>query len=321
MPSPPPTPRPSVPPPPATPAWVSHAVVAGETLGTIARVHDTTWQSLVSWNRDTYPSLDPDDPAYDPNVIRVGWVLRVLPGTTVPFDAPLPTPPATPVPTATPTAPPTAAASTLVGNGSRATARVALTFDMGGRVDPAVPIMTWLRDHGVPATIFMTGSMADSTATDAGRQVLAMVDARPDLFDLGNHSHAHPDLTALSGPAIVDEIARAEAAIGRHADQTPRPFFRPPYGAWNDAVLSAVGAAGYRYTVMWDVDTIDWKPVADGGPTAQQIIDKVVGRAQGGSIVLMHLGGYETLEALPGIVAGLQARGFTLVTLGTMLGA
>jgi peptidoglycan/xylan/chitin deacetylase (PgdA/CDA1 family) len=72
---------------------------------------------------------------------------------------------------------------------------------------------------------------------------------------------------------------------------------------------------------MWDVDTIDWKPIDDGGPTAQQIVDKVVGRAQGGSIVLMHLGGYETLQALPGIVAGLQSRGFTLVTLGTMFGA
>ena len=49
---------------------------------------------------------------------------------------------------------------------------------------------------------------------------------------------------------------------------------------------------------MWDVDTIDWKPIADGGPTAQQIATKVVGNAGDGSIVLMHLGGYETLEAL-----------------------
>jgi peptidoglycan/xylan/chitin deacetylase (PgdA/CDA1 family) len=295
--------------------------VAGETLANIARGYDTTWQSLLYWNRATYPSLDPDDASYDPDVIRVGWALRLIPGTSVPFEAPLPTHPATPMPTTPPTAPPTGTASTLVGSGSRATALVALTFDMGGRVEPAIPIMTWLRDHGVPATIFMTGSMADSTATDAGRQVLAMLDARPALFDLGNHSYAHPDMTTLPAASITDEIARAETAIGRHAGQGPRPFFRPPFGAWNETVLSAVGSAGYRYTVMWDVDTIDWKPMADGGPTAQQIIDKVVGRAQGGSIVLMHLGGYETLDALPGIVAGLQARGLTLVTLGTMLGS
>jgi hypothetical protein len=39
-----------------------------------------------------------------------------------------------------------------------------------------------------------------------------------------------------------------------------------------------------------------------------------------GSIVLMHLGGYETSDALPGIVDGLAADGLTPVTLATLLG-
>jgi peptidoglycan/xylan/chitin deacetylase (PgdA/CDA1 family) len=304
--------------PAPAPSFVSYTVVAGDTLGSIAARHDTTWQSILYWNRATYPSLDPDDPSYDPNVIRVGWALRLLPGVVVDFDAPLPTPAPTPVPTAAPTSAP--AAGTLVWNGSRQTNRVALTLDMGGRVDPALAIMTWLRDHGVQATIFMTGSMADSTVTDVGRQVLARIDARPDLFDLGNHSYSHPDMTTLSVAGMISELQRAEDAIDRSAAASPRPFFRPPYGAWNTTLVNAAATAGYGYTVMWDVDTIDWKPIADGGPTAQQIVDKVVSQAQGGSIVLMHLGGYETLEALPNIVSGLQARGFQLVTLGTMLG-
>jgi peptidoglycan/xylan/chitin deacetylase (PgdA/CDA1 family) len=85
-------------------------------------------------------------------------------------------------------------------------------------------------------------------------------------------------------------------------------------------VLSAVGAAGYRYTVTWDVDTIDWRPVKKDppGPTADQIVDKVLGKARGGSIVLMHFGGYHTLEALPAIVDGLRENGYALVTLDEM---
>jgi peptidoglycan/xylan/chitin deacetylase (PgdA/CDA1 family) len=85
----------------------------------------------------------------------------------------------------------------------------------------------------------------------------------------------------------------------------------------NAAVLAAVGAAGYRRTVTWDVDTIDWRPIANDppGPTADQIVAKVLGNARNGSIVLMHLGGYETYEALPAIVAGLRDRGLALVTL------
>lgn len=314
----------SVPSPSATAsatAFVTYTVRAGDTLGSIASSHDTTWQSLVFWNQDRYPSLDPDSPAYDPNVIEVGWTLRLQPGVIVPFDAPPPSARPTPTPSARPTpTPPPSATGTLITNGSRTSTKVALTFDMGGRVGDALGIMTWLRDHDVKATIFMTGAMADSTATDAARLVLARVDARPDLFDLGNHSYSHPHMTTLSAAGMADEIRRAEAAIDRHATSSPRPFFRPPYGEWNTTLVNVAASAGYRFSIMWDVDTIDWNPISEGGPTAQQIVDKVVARAQGGSIVLMHLGGYETLKALPGIVNGLRARGFQLVTLGEMLG-
>jgi peptidoglycan/xylan/chitin deacetylase (PgdA/CDA1 family) len=194
---------------------------------------------------------------------------------------------------------------------------VALTFDMGGRVGDAVAIVDWLVDHGVHASIFMTGAMADSTATDAGRRVLAIVDAHPVLFTLGNHSYTHRDFRDLTATQIRDELARTEDALARRCSQDPRPFFRPPNGGYDAAVLAAVGAAGYARTVTWDVDTIDWRPIANDppGPTADQIVAKVLANAGNGSIVLMHLGGYETFEALPRIVVGLRDRGFDLVTL------
>ncbi len=80
-----------------------------------------------------------------------------------------------------------------------------------------------------------------------------------------------------------------------------------------------VGAAGWSRLVLWDVDTIDWRSTADGGPTADDIVTKVVSKAQGGSIVLMHLGGWHTLEALPGLMAGLGTLGLTPVTLDELL--
>jgi peptidoglycan/xylan/chitin deacetylase (PgdA/CDA1 family) len=69
---------------------------------------------------------------------------------------------------------------------------------------------------------------------------------------------------------------------------------------------------------MWDVDTIDWKAEADGGPSAADIITKIGAKVTGGSIVLMHLGGWNTLEALPGILDALEADGLHSVTLGEM---
>jgi peptidoglycan-N-acetylglucosamine deacetylase len=294
--------------PAPTPTPVVHIVVAGDSLSLIALRYDTTWQSVVYWNLEQYASLDPASSTYDPNLLLVGWRLVVWPGVTVDYQPPLPTP--APVP-------PAQAPSVLVHSGSRSSGMVALTFDLGGRTDPAVAIMSWLRDHDVPATIFMTGSSVDTTT--AARTVLSIVNARPDLFDLGNHSYSHPDMTTLSAAAMADELARAEAAIDRYATQSPRPLFRPPYGAWDTDVLAVAGISGYALTVMWDVDTIDWKPISDGGPTAGEIVATVLERAQGGSIVLMHLGGYETLDALPQIVTGLRARGYALVTLDRLL--
>jgi peptidoglycan-N-acetylglucosamine deacetylase len=194
---------------------------------------------------------------------------------------------------------------------------------MGGRVGDALTIVEWLVDHDVHATIFMTGAMAENTNTDAGRQVLGVVDAHPGLLTLGNHSYTHRDFRTLSASEIRDELRRTGAAIAPYCSQDPRPFFRPPNGGYDADVLAAVGAAGYLYTVTWDIDTIDWRPINNDppGPTADQIVAKVHGNAQGGSIVLMHLGGYETFDALPRIVEGLRLAGYAIVTLDEMIGS
>ena len=211
--------------------------------------------------------------------------------------------------------------SAIVRHGDRTGNDVALTFDMGGRVGDALAIVGWLVEHRIPATIFMTGAMAENANTDAGRAVLALVDKHPDLFTLGNHSYTHRDFRTLTASEIRDELRRTEAAFAPWCDQNPRPFFRPPGGGYEAAVLAAVGAAGYSRTVLWDVDTIDWRPTDNDppGPTADEIVAKVLGNARAGSIVLMHLGGFETLDALPRIVDGLRARGLDLVQLDALL--
>jgi peptidoglycan/xylan/chitin deacetylase (PgdA/CDA1 family) len=311
------------------PTFASYLVQGGDTLTSIARAFHTTARSIAWWNRGSYPSLDPESPAYDPNDIKPGWVLVILPGATVDEEnppSPSPGPPtpsplessAAPTPGPTPTAAASPAPAKLVSHGSRASGKIALTFDMGGRLTPALDIMNWLIDHHVPATIFPTGKTGSTT--DTGRAVLALVKAHPELFDLGNHSWDHPDFTKLTAAQMAWQLTQTEAAVAPLAGQSTRPWFRPPYGAVNAAVQAGVGAAGWAYCVKWDVDTIDWKPESDGGPTTTDIVAKIQSSAQGGSIVLMHLGGYNTLEALPGILAAIQGKALAPVTLSGLLG-
>lgn len=305
----------------ASPTPLTYVVAPGDTLSSIARRFSTDVRSLSYWNRDRHPSLDPDSPDYDPNKIVVGWRLLVIPGVVL-SDAEIPTPrpTTTPAPTLTiPPAPtPTGGTSLLISHGPRDSNAVALTFDMGGRLDPALDIMSWLVANDVAATIFPTGKIVSTTAV--GKAVIERAAAHPDRFSVGNHSWDHPNFTTLTPAQMVDQLERTEAVIEPITGRSTRPWFRPPYGAQNATVRSAVGGAGWSYTVMWDIDTIDWKPESDGGPTTDDIVAKVLSRVQGGSIVLMHLGGYHTLEALPRIVEGLRARGFVPVTLDRMFG-
>lgn len=80
-PSPGPSARPSFiyPTPTPLPTFFIYQVRSGDTLTSIARQHGTTARSISFWNRQRYPSLDPDSPTYSPNRIEVGWELLLIP--------------------------------------------------------------------------------------------------------------------------------------------------------------------------------------------------------------------------------------------------
>jgi peptidoglycan/xylan/chitin deacetylase (PgdA/CDA1 family) len=313
--SPSPSPTASPAPSPSGDAFAKHTVRAGDTLYRIAATYETSWQSLIFWNKDHYASLNPDDPGYDPGRIEIGWVLVLQPGVVLAYE---PGPGATPRPSPEPTVAPSP--SVAARNGSRTSTLVALTLDMGGRVEPAVEIMDLLIARNVKATIFMTGAIIDNTNTDAGRKVLGLMGTHRGLFELGNHSYTHRDFRTLTDAQIAVELEGMEQAVATRSTLDARPLFRPPYGTYDARVLAAVGANGYSRTILWDIDSIDWKPEADGGPTTAQIVAKVRDNVRGGSIILFHLGGYNTLAALPGVLDVLAQQGLQPATVSEVIG-
>ncbi len=209
---------------------------------------------------------------------------------------------------------------------------MALTFDMGGRLDPALDIMAFLIANQVCTTLFPTGAMSE-TAT--GHAVLSIIAGHPELFEIGNHTMHHCNLRVggegspsrvpcrTDGPPsddfITAELTDAAAILEAGTGQDPLPYWRPPNAAYDDRVLAAAASVGYTKTIMWTLDTIDWRPLADGGPTAEQIATRVVTTAGSGSIILMHLGGYETLAALEILVPALRQRGLLLTSVSDLL--
>jgi hypothetical protein len=109
----PPVPTPATPSPSLTfsrptatpqPTFLAYRVRSGDTVTSIAREHDTTVRSIGYWNRTTYPSLDPDSGRYNPDNLRVGWTLLLIPGVEVDPDDITPPPTLAPPTTAAPPA-------------------------------------------------------------------------------------------------------------------------------------------------------------------------------------------------------------------------
>jgi peptidoglycan/xylan/chitin deacetylase (PgdA/CDA1 family) len=141
----------------------------------------------------------------------------------------------------------------------------------------------------------------------------------PELFSVGDGSWNETDLTGITTAGVVDRSAGRRPPSDRRRDDAKATL--PPTGRRRQRRgRAAAAAAGFPYTILWDVDPDDLTPGSSGGPTVDDIVTAVAGRAQPGSIIRLHLGGESTLAALPGILDALGGAGLQPVTLRTMLG-
>ncbi|HEU4751467.1 MAG TPA: polysaccharide deacetylase family protein, partial [Armatimonadota bacterium] len=166
-----------------------------------------------------------------------------------------------------------------VSRGSGERHEVALTFDAGADWKPVKQILETLSAEGVRCTFFLTGEWASRNP----RTARAIAEAG---HEIGNHSWNHPAFTKLSDDAIRDQLRRTEAVLEETTGRSSRPYFRPPLGARDARVRQIVGDEGYL-TVYW---TLDSRDSVDRGITAEQIRERVLAKAEPGSISLMHCG-------------------------------
>jgi peptidoglycan-N-acetylglucosamine deacetylase len=228
-------------------------------------------------------------------------------------------------------APQTTVPNGVVFHGSRARPLVALTFDtnmtdlMEAELDhhrvasfANIDALDELDRMDVPATIFLAGKWIERYP-DVTRRLAA-----DPLFELASHSYAHRAFhapcyglgRAMPAAEMAADVEHSEALL-RSFTAAPTPYFRFPGGCYDDAALAAVAPTGVT-VVQYDVVSGD-----AFGRSASVIVGNVVRNTANGSIVVMHLTGGNTAPltaaALPPIVTGLRARGFTLVKLSVLL--
>jgi peptidoglycan/xylan/chitin deacetylase (PgdA/CDA1 family) len=203
---------------------------------------------------------------------------------------------------------------------------VAFTFDMNGDPNRTFDVLAVLIEERVCATIFLNGI---SASTAYGREVMRIIAANRDIFEVGNHTMHHCDLvtgagdppcpgTAPSAAFIQQELIDAAEVIRAGTGLEPLPFWRAPYGAINQHAIDAAAAIGYTKAFDWSIDTRDWVRPANGGRSTQQIVDHVLAGVEPGAIILMHLDGWNTADALRILIPELRARGYLLTSLSDL---
>jgi peptidoglycan/xylan/chitin deacetylase (PgdA/CDA1 family) len=233
--------------------------------------------------------------------------------TTQPTATPTSAPTATPPPTATRA--PDAGFITLQ-TADTTDKIVALTFDAGADRGFTEQILDTLKSEGVKATFGMTGHWAE----DNPDLIQRMVDEGHTLI---NHTTTHRSWTGystgeapLTSAERADELKQTEDAVRDIAGVELRPYFRPPYGDYDDSVISDLHADGYSVMVMWTVDTLGWN-----GYSVDQIVARSLDGAVPGAIYLMHVGaGSQDANALPTVIDQLRAEGYRFVTIQQMVG-
>jgi peptidoglycan/xylan/chitin deacetylase (PgdA/CDA1 family) len=202
----------------------------------------------------------------------------------------------------------------VVAHGSRSVRSVALTFDACSTRDVSKydeRITHELIANHTPATIFLGGSWAREEAPHV-RELAS----HPELFELANHTYTHPHMPAVKDDARVrQELLRTQAEVQALTGRTPL-LWRPPYGEYDARVVKIAAELGLT-TIEYDLASGD----PDQHATKEKLVEWVLKKVQPGSIVVMHINHrrFHTSEALPGIIQGLRARGYQLVTVGEML--
>ncbi|MBI4301893.1 MAG: polysaccharide deacetylase family protein [Chloroflexi bacterium] len=230
------------------------------------------------------------------------------PQSPSPILSPSPAASPTPLPS-TPTPLPTTTHGSphLLIRGPKGTHFIALTFDFGGKEKGTTEeLLRILREHSLKATFFLTGQWIEANL-ELTRQMVA------EGHEVGNHSFDHPDFTRISRAEMIGQVKQTEKSFSRLTGTAMRPYFRPPFGAYNQEVLETLASLGYR-VVYWSLDSSDWRPET----TADSVSERVTKNVQGGDIVVFH--GYiaKTTQALPQIIAYLEASGHQLVPLSQL---
>ncbi|WHY88102.1 polysaccharide deacetylase family protein [Neobacillus novalis] len=165
-------------------------------------------------------------------------------------------------------------------------------------------MLATLKRHHVTASFFLEGNWVKENP-DLAKMIVSAG------HEVGNHSYSHPDMKRLTAPMAREQIKKTneiiEAATGAKCF-----WFAPPSGSYRDETIKVAHELNMK-TVMWTVDTVDWKK-----PTPEALINRVMSKIDNGSMVLMHPTA-STANSLEQLIKLIEQRNLKIGTVSELM--
>jgi len=165
-------------------------------------------------------------------------------------------------------------------------------------------MLTTLKNSQVKATFFFDGSWVKNNP-----DLATMINLEG--HEIGNHAYSHPDLKLRSRNETVNELKKTNDVIEDTLGIKPI-WFAPPSGSFNQETILVANELGMK-TILWTVDTVDWKK-----PATSEMVTRVVSGVSNGAMVLMHptKAAFEGLETM---IIEIKGKGLRLGTVSDLM--
>ncbi|MCD2195146.1 polysaccharide deacetylase family protein [Actinomycetospora endophytica] len=220
-------------------------------------------------------------------------------------------PPPPPAPIPVPPEAPLAGGPVVLREGPTTTNRIALTIDDGYCADCVAGYTDFVARTGINLTFSPNGIYGPAWAPSA--PTLAPLVERGQL-QIINHTYTHQGLEGAGSSTVREELERNEAWIEATFRTTARPWWRPPYGRYDESLEQHAAELGYDRLVMWNGSYADSQLI-----TPEFLLAQASMAFKPGGIVLGHANHPTVLGLFGPLVEMLQQRGLRPVTLRALL--
>ena len=183
---------------------------------------------------------------------------------------------------------------------------IAWTVDDGADPEVVRAYAEFARRTGTRLTFFINGQYP---AFKQHRDLLLPL-VKSGQLQIANHTYSHAALTGLTDEQIVRELTRNDEEIMRLFGVSSKPYFRPPYGYYDERVLAAAASCGFTRPVLWYGSLADSSNISSA-----EVYAYAEKYALAQHIVIGHLNYRGVVSELDRIRALLDRRGLTTVTI------